>query len=46
MTASIAGDIVEPTGRRCRGFPSEQHFKRGLRIVHGDKELIREVEAQ
>jgi uncharacterized protein YecA (UPF0149 family) len=25
--------------KRRKGFPSEKHVKRGLRIVHGDKEL-------
>ena len=25
--------------KRQRGFPSETHVKRGLRIVHGDKLL-------
>jgi uncharacterized protein YecA (UPF0149 family) len=25
--------------KRRRGFPSETHVKRGLRIVHGHKEL-------
>jgi len=25
--------------KRRTGFPSESHVKRGVRIVHGDKEL-------
>jgi uncharacterized protein YecA (UPF0149 family) len=25
--------------KRRKGFPSETHVKRGVRIVHGDKEL-------
>ncbi|HZZ72611.1 MAG TPA: SEC-C metal-binding domain-containing protein [Pirellulales bacterium] len=25
--------------KRRRGFPSETHVKRGVRLVHGDKEL-------
>jgi uncharacterized protein YecA (UPF0149 family) len=25
--------------KRRRGFPSETHVKRGVQIVHGDKEL-------
>lgn len=29
----------EPTSKRRRGFPSETQVKRGLRVVHGDKEL-------
>jgi hypothetical protein len=30
----------EPSSKRRRGFPSETQVKRGLRIVHGNKELI------
>jgi uncharacterized protein YchJ len=29
----------EPMSKRRRGFPSETHVKRGVRIVHGDKLL-------
>jgi uncharacterized protein YecA (UPF0149 family) len=29
----------EITSKRRKGFPSETNVKRGLRIVHGDKEL-------
>ncbi|WP_073476154.1 SEC-C metal-binding domain-containing protein [Desulfatibacillum alkenivorans] len=29
----------EPTNKRRKGYPSETRVKRGLRIVHGDKEL-------
>jgi hypothetical protein len=29
----------EITSKRRKGFPSETQVKRGLRIVHGDKEL-------
>lgn len=29
----------EATSKRKRGFPSETHVKRGVRIVHGDKHL-------
>lgn len=29
----------EPMSKRRRGFPSESHVKRGMRIVHGDKLL-------
>ena len=28
------------TSKRRRGFPSETHVKRGVRVVHGDKELL------
>jgi len=29
----------EITSKRRKGFPSEAHVKRGVRIVHGNKEL-------
>jgi len=29
--------------KRRRGFPSETKVKRGMRIVHGDKELIEKL---
>src|SRR6266508_347239 len=29
----------ERTSKRRRGFPSETHVKRCVRVVHGDKEL-------
>src|SRR5688572_33154439 len=31
--------FFEPMSKRRRGFPSESHVKRGVRIVHGDKLL-------
>ena len=31
--------FFEITSKRCKGFPSETRVKRGLRVVHGDKEL-------
>ena len=31
--------IFEITSKRRRGFPSETQVKRGVRIVHGIKEL-------
>ena len=33
----------EPMSKRRRGYSSETHVKRGLRIVHGDKELIEKL---
>jgi len=33
----------ERTRKRRRGFPSETKVKRGLRVVHGDKELIEKL---
>ena len=29
----------ERTSKRRKGFPSETQVKRGLRVVHGEKEL-------
>ena len=29
--------------KRRKGFPSETKVKRGVRIVHGDKELVEKV---
>lgn len=31
--------FFEPMSKRRRGFPSETHVKRGVRIVHGHKRL-------
>jgi uncharacterized protein YecA (UPF0149 family) len=31
--------FFEITSKRRKGFPSERQVKRGLRIVHGNKEL-------
>jgi hypothetical protein len=31
------------TGKRRRGFPSETNVKRGMRVVHGDKELTEKL---
>ena len=33
----------EITGKRRKGFPSETQVKRGVRIVHGNKELIEKL---
>jgi len=33
----------ERTSKRRRGYPSETHVKRGLRFVHGDKELVEKL---
>jgi uncharacterized protein YecA (UPF0149 family) len=29
----------EPMSKRRKGFPSERQVKRGIRIVHGNKQL-------
>jgi uncharacterized protein YecA (UPF0149 family) len=33
----------KPTSKRRRGFPSETNVKHGVRIVHGNKELIEKL---
>jgi uncharacterized protein YecA (UPF0149 family) len=33
----------ERTRKRRKGFPSESCVKRGIRVVHGDKELIEKL---
>jgi uncharacterized protein YchJ len=35
--------FFEPMSKRRRGFPSETQVKRGVRIVHGDKELAEKL---
>jgi uncharacterized protein YecA (UPF0149 family) len=33
------GSHFEITSKRRQGFPSERRVKRGVRVVHGEKEL-------
>lgn len=33
----------ERTSKRRMGYPSETQVKRGMRVVHGDKELIEKL---
>ena len=33
----------EVTSKRRKGFPSETQVKRGVRVVHGNKELIEKL---
>lgn len=33
----------ERTSKRRKGYPSETSVKRGLRFVHGDKELVEKL---
>ena len=33
----------EPMSKRRKGFPSETKVKKGLRVVHGDKELTEKL---
>jgi uncharacterized protein YecA (UPF0149 family) len=35
--------FFESMSKRRKGFPSEAKVKRGLRVVHGDKELMEKV---
>ena len=37
------GSNFEITSKRRKGFPSETQVKRGVRIVHGNKELIEKL---
>lgn len=37
--ASTNSTAFERTSKRRKGYPSETRVKRGLRVVHGDKEL-------
>src|SRR4051812_545865 len=36
---STTGPFFETMSKRRKGFPSEAKVKRGVRVVHGDKEL-------
>jgi uncharacterized protein YecA (UPF0149 family) len=33
----------EQTSKRRRGYPSESAVKRGIRVVHGDKDLYEKL---
>jgi len=43
MTISTFPRAFERSSKRRRGYNSETHVKRGLRIVHGDKELLEKL---
>ena len=50
MEARMANNIndweesnFEITSKRRKGFPSETQVKRGVRVVHGNKELIEKL---
>ena len=34
---------LEVTSKRRKGFPSETQVKRGIRVVHGNKELLEKL---
>ncbi len=42
-TPTSTNPPFERSSKRRRGFPSETNVKRGLRIVHGEKELIEKL---
>jgi hypothetical protein len=46
VSCRTATSAFERTSKRRKGFPSEQRVKKGDRVVHGDKELIREARPQ
>ena len=35
--------LYEITSKRRKGFPSETNVKRGVRVVHGNKELFEKL---
>lgn len=39
----MTDSAFEPTSKRRCGFNSETQVKRGVRIVHGDKELCEKL---
>jgi len=40
---STTSTAFEVTSKRRKGFLSETRVKRGVRIVHGDKELVEKL---
>jgi len=44
-TISTTSRAFEVSRKRRRGYPSETRVGRGDRVVHGDKELLREAPA-
>ena len=40
---STSCTAFERTSKRRKGYPSETRVKRGVRVVHGDKELIEKL---
>jgi len=46
VSCHLPTSAFERTSKRRKGFPSEQRVKKGDRVVHGDKELIRETGPQ
>ena len=42
-TPNRTAPFFERTSKRRRGFPSETNVKRGVRVVHGDKDLVEKL---
>ncbi|MCC2668492.1 MAG: nucleic acid-binding protein [Armatimonadetes bacterium] len=42
-TAALTSTAFGPISKRRRGFPSETCVGRGLRVVHGGKELLEKL---
>jgi len=40
---NVLTTAFEHTSKRKKGFPSESRVKRGIRVVHGDKELLEKL---
>src|SRR5450755_2092438 len=43
QTISTPTSPFTSSSKRRKGFPSETHVKRGLRVVHGDIELLEKL---
>lgn len=41
--SSATTSFYEPSSKRRKGFPSETNVRRGLRVVHGEKELLEKL---
>jgi uncharacterized protein YecA (UPF0149 family) len=42
-TSPTTATAFEATSKRRKGYPSETRVKRGVRVVHGDKELVEKL---
>ncbi|WP_367182917.1 SEC-C metal-binding domain-containing protein [Sphingomonas bacterium] len=43
LTISPTCPAFEVSSKRRKGYPSETNVKRGIRFVHGDKELVEKL---
>jgi hypothetical protein len=41
--ATTTSPAFTPSRKRRKGYPSESQVKRGMRVVHGDKELLEKL---